>query len=154
MIHFTQFTALEKSINEPLEKSINELEEKFLEVVLAIQLDCKCVDIRDIKICLTLIPQEHKSFLMKHTQDIAHASSVIEIITLLNCYWDCFNYGLLERLVEQFGCNQTKYLMKQFVRDVNVFMENTKLADFMCICRGGGGSSWLQPIGSTSRIGP
>ena len=140
MIHITQFTALEKSINEPLEKSINELEEKFCEVVLAIQVDCKCVDIKDIKICLTLIPtvmkQEHVAFLMKHKQDIAHASSVIEIITLLNLYWDWFNYGLLERLVEQFGCNQTKVLMKQFVRDMKAFMDNTKLADFMCIWMG------------------
>ena len=132
MIHFTQFTALEKSINE--------LEEKFLEVVRVIQVDCEYVDIRDIKTYVTLIPavmkQEHVAFLMKHKQDIAQASSVIEIITLLNLYWDCFNYGLLEHLVEKCGRNQTKELMKQFVRDMKAFMKETKLADFMRIWRG------------------
>ena len=73
---------------------------------------------------------------MKHKQDIAQASSVNDIIMLLNLYWDCFNYGLLEPLVKQCGCNQTKQLMGQFVRDVNAFMENTKLADLMGIWRG------------------
>ena len=105
-----------------------------------IQLDCNSLDINKIKICLTLLPsvmkQDHISFLMKYKQDIAHASSVIEIITLLNLYWDCFNYGLLEHLVVKCGCNQTKHLMEQFVRDVNAFMENTKLADFMDIWKG------------------
>ena len=109
-------------------------------MVQAIQVDCKSLDISDIKIYLTLIPtvmkQDHISFLMKHKQDIAHANSVIEIITLLNLYWDCFNYGLLEHLEVKCGCNQTKQLMEQFVRDVNAFMENTKLADFMGIWKG------------------
>ena len=38
--------------------------------------------------------------------------------------------------MEKYGCNQTKQLMEQFVRDVNAFMENTKLADFMGIWKG------------------
>ena len=130
--HHDSFTALEKSINE--------LEENFLEVVRVIQVDCEYVDVRRIKTYVTLIPavmrQEHVAFLMKHKQDINQASSVSEIIMLLNLYWDCFNYGLLEHLVEKCGCNKTKQLMEQFVRDVNAFMDNTKLADFMRICRG------------------
>ena len=123
-----------------LVKSIKKLEEKFLEVVQAFVVDCNSLDINKLKICLTLLPtvmrQDHISFLMKHKQCIDHASSVIEIITLLNWYWDWFNYGLLEHLVVKYGCNQTKHLMEQFVRDVNVFMENTKLADFMYIWKG------------------
>ena len=102
--------------------------------------DCGYVKIEDVKLCVTLIPtvikEEHKSFLKEHNKDIAQASSAIEIITLLNSYWDCFNYGLLEHLVEKCGRNHTKRLMEQFVRDVNSFMENTKLADFMHIWKG------------------
>ena len=132
MIYYTQFTVLERSIKE--------LEEKFLKVVRAIQVDCTFLDINDIKIYLTLIPtvmkQDHISFLTKHNQDIAHASSVIEIILLLNLYWDCFNYGLLEHLVDKCGRNQTKQLMEQFAQDVKAFMKETKLADFMCIWKG------------------
>eukprot|EP00731_Ephydatia_muelleri_P006276 Em0003g524a len=128
------------SPNPVLEKSINKLEEKFLEVVQEIEVDCNSLDIKKLKIRLTLLPtvmrKDHISFLMKHKQDIDHASSAIEIITLLNWYWDWFNYGLLEHLVGKCGCNQTKQLMEQFVRDVNVFMENTKLADFMGIWKG------------------
>ena len=119
---------------------MNKLEEQFLEVVLAIQRDCNSLDINKLKICLTLLPtemkQDNKPFLMEHTKVIAHASSVIEIIMLLNSYWDWFNYGLLEHLVIKCGCNQTKQLMEQFVRDVNAFMDNTKLADFMGIWKG------------------
>ena len=130
---YTLFTALEKSIIKQ--------EEHFLEVVRAIQVDCECVDIRDIKTYITLISalikKEHILFLKEHNQAIAQASCVTAIITLLNMYWDCFNYGLLDRLVNKCGCNKTKQLMEQFVRDVNAFMENTKLADFMCVWRGG-----------------
>ena len=109
-------------------------------MVQAIEVDCNCLDIKILKLRLTFLPtvmrKDHISFLEKHTQDIAHASSVIEIIMLLNLYWDWFNYGLLEHLVEKYGCNQTKQLMEQFVRDVNAFMENTKLGDFMGIWKG------------------
>ncbi|KAL5473065.1 hypothetical protein EMCRGX_G027506 [Ephydatia muelleri] len=145
-VHHNQRPTLAEAIscfpspNPVLERSIKELEEKFLKVVRAIQVDCTFLDINDIKIYLTLIPtvmkQDHISFLMKHNQDIARASSVIEIILLLNLYWDCFNYGLLEHLVEKCGCNQTKQLMEQFAQDVKAFMKETKLADFMCIWKG------------------
>ena len=109
-------------------------------MVLAIQVDCETVNIKDIKTYVTLIPalikNEHIAFLMKHKQDINQASSVNEIITLLNLYWNCFNYCLLEHLVEKCGRNQTKELMKQFVRDMKAFMKETKLADFMRIWKG------------------
>ena len=132
MIHFTLFTALQQSIKE--------LEEKFMEVVRVIEVDCKGVDISDIRRYVTLIPavmkSEHKAFLKEHHQYIARASSVSEIITLLNLYWDCFNYGLLELLVEKFGCKETKQLMSVFDKAVNRFMDNTTLADLMCLWRG------------------
>ena len=132
MISLIQFAALEKSIKE--------LEKKLPHVVQAIQEDCECVDIKKIKINVTLVPavmkQELKSFLLEHKQAIAQASSVIEIIILLNLYWDCFNYGLLEHLVETYGRQQTKCLMEQFVQDVKAFMKETKLADFMRIWKG------------------
>ena len=103
-------------------------------------MDCNSLNINELKIHLTLLPAvmkpDHKPFLMKHKPEIDHASNVIEIVTLLNLYWDCFNYGLLEHLVGKYGCNQTKQQMEQFVRDVNAFMENTKLADFMGIWKG------------------
>ena len=98
------------------------------------------MDIRDIKIYVTLIPafmrKEHISFLMEHRQAIAQATSVTEIITLLNLYWDCFNYGLLDHVVNKCGHYQTKQLMKQLVHNVKAFMKVTKLADFMHICKG------------------
>ena len=117
-----------------------QLEKKFLEVVRAIQVDCKSVDINDIKIYVTCIPsvikQEHISFLKENQPYIAKASCLIDIITFLNLYWDCFNYGILEHLVNNCGCTQTKQLMEQFVRDVKQFLKETKLADFMRISRG------------------
>ena len=123
-----------------LEMSIKVLESKFLEVVLAFQVDCECVDIGRIKTFVTLISammkSEHKSFLKECEPMLVQANSVIEIFIKLNSYWDFINYGILDHLVEICGRNQTKQLMKQFVRDVNAFMENTKLADFMRIWKG------------------
>ena len=123
-----------------LEMSIKELESNFLKVVLACQVDCECVDIKTIKTYVTLIPammkSEHKLFLKECEPVLAHACCVTEIFIELNSYWDFINYGILDHLVEKCGHNQTKQLMKQFVRDVKAFMENTKLTDFMRIWRG------------------
>ena len=103
-------------------------------------MDCEHLDINLIKTYVTLIPtlmkKEHISFLKEHNQAIAQASCITAIITLLNIYWDCFNYGLLDHLVNLCGCDETKTLMKLFVKEVNTFMKRTILADFMCILRG------------------
>lgn len=123
-----------------LKKSIKELEEIFLKVVKAVLVDCESVDIKDIKTYITLIPvlmkPEHLPFLTVNELAFAQATSVVEIFTKLNLYWDFMNYGILAHLVEKCGCNSTKQLMGQFVCSMEDFMSATKLADFMHVWTG------------------
>ena len=54
-----------------------------------------------------------------------------DIFLLLNLYWDFLNYTLLEHIVTNFGNNDTKAAMANYVTELVAFRKATNLSDFI-----------------------
>ena len=88
---------------------------------------------------ITLLPtsfkEEHiKQYIKDNLPQLYDAKSIPQIFGLLNLYWNFLHYGLLQRIIEIYGTDDTKQLMESYVEDVKTFQEETTLAMFWGVC--------------------
>ena len=55
----------------------------------------------------------------------------MNIWCILNLYWDLFNYGLLEHVISNFGSEDLKEQMQDYVDELSTFKQRTRLCDFI-----------------------
>ena len=115
-------------------KKIDELEEKYDALVIATQkvLRQKSIDIDEFRTKVTRLPreQQYQQYIKENKSFFCSASTIDEIILLLNGYWDYMNYHLLDRIVRIYGDEQTRMMMQQFENDMQSFREKTSLRVF------------------------
>ena len=80
---------------------------------------------------LTTLPpdlrQEHYQFIQQHLKE---TQDPVEIFLELSMYWDFVNYSLLEHVINEFGSDQLKADMRQYVADLEEFRKTTTVAQF------------------------
>ena len=72
----------------------------------------------------------HAQFFGSYANKLSEASTFDAIFIIFDLYWDYLNYHLLECLVREYGDDDTKRCMKEYVEDVSSFMEATTLQVF------------------------
>ena len=92
-------------------------------------------DLDEFRIEITLLPtsfkEEHvKQYIKDNLPQLYHADSIPEIFGLLNFYWNYLHYGLLQRIIDIYGADDTKELMKSYIQNVKSFQQETTLAMF------------------------
>ena len=74
---------------------------------------------------------QHRSFIKKNLTNIPHSATFVNIWTILNLYWDFLNYGLLEHVITNFGSEDLKQQMQDYVSELSTFKQTTRLCDFI-----------------------
>ena len=74
---------------------------------------------------------QHRSFVEKKLTNIPQSATIVNIWTILNLYWDFLNYGLLEHVIRNFGSEDLKQNMQEYVHELSVFKQTTRLCDFI-----------------------
>ena len=92
-------------------------------------------DLDEFRIEITLLPtsfkEEHiKQYIKENLPQLYDAKSIPEIFGLLNFYWNYLHYGLLQRIIDIYGADDTKELMKSYIKNVKLFQQETTLAMF------------------------
>ena len=74
---------------------------------------------------------QHRSFVEKKLINIPPPLTIVNIWCILNLYWDFLNYGLLEHVISNFGSEDLKQQMQDFVHELSTFKQTTLLCDFI-----------------------
>ena len=117
-------------------RKINYLEEKYLALVVKTQKEVMKLnpDLDEFRTRILLLPaalkEEHQQFLKDNLPQLYRAESIPEIFGLLGLYWNYLNYGLLQHIIQTYGTDDTKELMKCYIKDVKSFQQETTLAMF------------------------
>ena len=85
--------------------------------------------------CITCLPvsarTQHRSFIEEKLTNIPPPVTFVNIWTKLNLYWDFLNYELLEHVIINFGSAELKQNMQEYVHELSVFKQTTRLCDFI-----------------------
>ena len=77
----------------------------------------------DFKVAVTLLPASLNGHHILLSPDdrtaISNASSFDQIFVVLNQYWTCFQYELLEYVVQEYGNDDLKKEMKEYIADMD-----------------------------------
>ena len=74
---------------------------------------------------------QHRSFIKENLTNIPQSATIVNIWTILNLYWDFLNYGLLEHVIRNFGSEDLKQQMQNYVDELSTFKQTTRLCDFI-----------------------
>ena len=74
---------------------------------------------------------QHRSFIEEKLINIPPPITFAKIWTILNLYWDFLNYGLLEHVISNFGSEDLKQNMQEYVHELSLFKQRTRLCDFI-----------------------
>ena len=89
----------------------------------------------DFLSCVTCLPvsarTQHRSFIKENLTNIPQSATIVNIWTILNLYWDFLNYGLLEHVISNFGSEDLKQQMQNYVDELSTFKQTTRLCDFI-----------------------
>ena len=84
----------------------------------------------------TSLKYQHKYFLEHHSSQIARATTVEEIFSILNRYCNFLNCGLLTYLISKFGDEELKKQLSTYTTALQAFRSRTMLTDFVRTCTG------------------
>ena len=73
----------------------------------------------------------HRTFIEEKLTNIPPPVTITKIWTTLNLYWDFLNYSLLEHVINIFGSEGLKQQMKDYVDELCIFKQTTRLCDFI-----------------------
>jgi len=79
----------------------------------------------------TSLKYQHQYFLDRHSHQVAKATTVEEIFSILNMYCDFLNCGLLAHIIEQFGDKGLKKELSNYTTALKEFCLRTKITDFI-----------------------
>ena len=117
-------------------RRIEDLEGKYMALVQKTQKEVmkQKPDLETFRTEITLLPtslkEEHQQYIKDNLPQLYDAKSIPQIFGLLNLYWNYLHYGLLQRIIDIYGTDDTKKLMKSYVDDVKLFQQETTLAMF------------------------
>ena len=72
---------------------------------------------------------QHQSFIEEKLSNISPLVTFENIWSILNLYWDFFNYEFLEHVIETFGSEDLKQQMRHYVDELSTFKQTTRLCD-------------------------
>ena len=92
-------------------------------------------DLDEFRTEITLLPtsfrEEHiKQYIKDNLPQLYEAKSIPEIFGLLNIRWNYLHYDLLQHIIDLYGSDDTKELMKSYIKNVKSFQQETTLAMF------------------------
>ena len=73
---------------------------------------------------------ENLKFLEDKCEEIESASSVSKIFRLLQPYWNYTDYALLHHLINKFGDEDTKKMMKRYISSLETYEKRTTIQDY------------------------
>ena len=126
-----------------VEKETSELDRKFRNLALRAgkyltKKESTPGFLSEFRINLVLLPisqrQQHLRFFETNRRDILSATSVEEIFFTLGCYWNWWNYSLLQHIIDSFGSQQLKDDLRCYLEDLKRFQLKTAFKDFICAC--------------------
>ena len=123
-----------------IREEASDLEIQFVSVVGQAEL---CFSVRESE-CKKFLPKfritlinlpiskkfQHLKFLEDKCEEIESASSVSEIFKLLRQYWKYTDFALLHHLINEFGDDETKKVMKIYTSSLEMFEKQTTIKDF------------------------
>ena len=123
-----------------VQEELEKLENKFGDLVL----DAQEVFSKKEKTSTAFLPKLRNSlvlpsskrmkrlrFLKESRKEIRKATSVEDFFYVLNFYWNCLNYSLLEYLIGKFGNEALKTRLNRYLADLQKFEKSTKVKDFV-----------------------
>ena len=126
-----------------MEEIISRFELRFEDLAVSIFREVRegnKVSVEDFRFTLTLLPlkikSNHFTFIKENIPELMKASNLQEIFMHLNLYWNCFNYKLLEVIVNKYGSENLKMHMMYYDSDMQDFFQKTTVADFIPYCKG------------------
>ena len=89
---------------------------------------------RSVAILPTSLKYQHSYFLDHHSSQIAKATTVEEIFSILNSYCNFLNCSLLVHIISKFGNYKLKKQLSSYIEALQAFRSQTKITDFMKVC--------------------
>ena len=92
-------------------------------------------DLDEFRTEITLLPtsfrEEHiRQYIKDNLPQLYEAKSIPQIFGLLNIRWNYLHYDLLQHIIDLYGSDDTKELMKGYIKNVRSFQQETTLAMF------------------------
>ena len=84
----------------------------------------------------TSLKYQHDYFLKHHSSQIARATTVEEIFSILNRYWNFLNCSLLVHIITKFGDEELQKQLSTYTTALQAFRSRTKISDFVKTCPG------------------
>ena len=84
----------------------------------------------------TSLKYQHKYFLECNSSQILNATTVEEIFSILNRYWNFLNSSLLAYIISKFGDAEQKKQLSTYTAALQAFRSRTKISDFVKTCPG------------------
>ena len=89
---------------------------------------------RKLRISVTVLPTslkyQHSYFLDHHSSKIGKATTVEEIFSILNIYWNFLNCSLLAHIISKFGDEELQEQLSSYMEALQAFRLRTKITDF------------------------
>ena len=82
----------------------------------------------------TSLKYQHNYFLEQHSSRIAKTTTVEEIFSILNSYWNFLNCSLLAHIIDKFGDEDLTKELSAYTTALKEFRSRTKIADFSKTC--------------------
>ena len=79
----------------------------------------------------TSLKYQHKFFLDHHSSQIAKATTVEEIFSILNSYCNFLNCSLLVHIISKFGDEELQTQLNYYMKALQEFRSQTKFSDFL-----------------------
>ena len=84
----------------------------------------------------TSLKYQHKYFLKNHSSEIARATTVEEIFSILNRYWNFLYCNLVAHIISKFGDGELQKQLSTYTAALQAFRSQTKISDFVKTCPG------------------
>ena len=123
-------------------KEITKLEDKFRRLVFDAQDDLSEKEspqlLSKLRTSFLLLnsaeEMRHLRFLKASQHEISNATSVERVFRVLSGYWNYFNYSLLEYVIQEFGSEDLKTKLNNYLVELLQFEKTTKVKDFIHVC--------------------
>ena len=83
-----------------------------------------------IAVLPTSLKYQHKYFLKHHSAQIGKATTVEEIFSILNSYWNFLNCSLLAHIINKFGDEELQTQLSSYMEALQAFRLRTRITDF------------------------
>ena len=138
VMHFTRSTGDQEvaisAQSEILRKEQLYLQKEFYNTIRVVQRSFieRNVDVHDIVSSLQyILYHEEKEMVKNHFKEISEATSLDMLFFTFSNFWDYMHPGLLESIVQEFGTDNDKELVKKYEIDLEEYCGKVKkLGDF------------------------